>query len=351
VKTKFSILLLVVFSIQVSALNPTLPPSSNFDLSAWKLQTLDSNLAFNEILVPQLTNGYISDYFYTNSSDGSLVFRVPSNGTPTSGSTYPRVELRQLTGGSNWVLNDATEHYLTAQCKVIAVVEAKPQTIIGQIHGSNTVSEMLKLRWTGYKSGQCYVEARFKTNDSSMSEYGVTLASGLSLGDLIDYTITMKNGTVTCTVNGASCSQTYTPDIWTLTDAYYFKAGDYLQYNPNSVSPADPTVYFGQNQFYKLSLTRVFTDALNVSDIKLFSVSPNPTTDRLKISYELSSNSEVNIAMYNLNAELVKTLIPTQMLSANMYVETYDISSLPIGVYFVKLKTQSTVKVLKVLVN
>ena len=159
-KLRITILLTVVFCIKTFALNPLFPPGSNFDLSAWKLQTLDQSLLFTEVSANSLNTGYTSSFFYTDPTDGSIVCKVPSNGATTSGSSYPRVEFRQMTGGANWVLNDPTEHYLTAQCKVLAVAQAKPQTIIGQIHGSNTVSELLKLRWTGYLPKQCFLEAR-----------------------------------------------------------------------------------------------------------------------------------------------------------------------------------------------
>jgi hypothetical protein len=233
---------------------------------------------------------------------------------------------------------------------VLAVAQAKPQTIIGQIHGSNTVSEMIKLRWTGYKAGQCYIEARFKTNDAGMSEYGVTLANNLSLGDLITYTITMKNGIITCTVNGTTGSQTYTPDIWTLTDAYYFKAGDYLQYNPNSVSPPDPTVIYGQNQFYKLSLIKSTTEVSSISDINQFSVYPNPAKDKLQVSYQLSSTSNVSLEIFDWSGKLIKNLISNENQTTNNYIQTFDISDLSSGVYFAKLNTQTFSKTTKLLV-
>jgi hypothetical protein len=349
---KLYALIISVFFLNVNlfALNPLLPPGSNFDLSAWKLQTLDQNLLFTEISATSLQGGYTSSFFYTDPTDGSIVFKVPSNGGTTSGSSYPRVEFRQMTGGANWILNDPTEHYLTAQCKVLAVAQAKPQTIIGQIHGSNTVSEMIKLRWTGYKAGQCYIEARFKTNDAGMSEYGVTLANNLSLGDLITYTITMKNGIITCTVNGTTGSQTYTPDIWTLTDAYYFKAGDYLQYNPNSVSPPDPTVIYGQNQFYKLSLIKSTTEVSSISDINQFSVYPNPAKDKLQVSYQLSSTSNVSLEIFDWSGKLIKNLISNENQTTNNYIQTFDISDLSSGVYFAKLNTQTFSKTTKLLV-
>ena len=333
---------ILLLSFKLIALNPLLPPGSNFDLSAWKLQTLDQSLVFTEISATSLGTGYTSSFFYTDQTDGSIVCKVPSNGGTTSGSSYPRVEFRQMTGGANWVLNDPTEHYLTAQCKVLSVAQAKPQTIIGQIHGSNTVSEMIKLRWTGYQPKQCIVEARFKTNDANMSEYGVTLASGLSLGDLITYTITMKNGTVNCTVNGTTGSQTYTPDIWTLTDAYYFKAGNYLQYNPNSVSPPDPTVIYGQNQFYKLSLIKVTTDVQSVSELNDVNIYPNPAKDRIEI-YGSSIKSTINLQIFDLNGKLAKQINTSEN-------QKIDVSGLANGVYLAKINTSNGTKTVKLLV-
>lgn len=234
-------------------LNPLLPPGSNFDLSAWKIHTLDSNYKFIEVYSAQLAAGYTSEFFYTNPTDGSMVFKVPSNGQPTTTATYPRVELRQMTQGANWALADTTEHYLEAECKVITVASAKPQTIIGQIHGSDVISELLKLRWTGEQPHQCYIEAQFKTNDSNKTGYNVKLVSGLSLGDLISYIITMKAGTITVTVNGYSTSKTYTSTYFGTNDRYYLKAGNYLQY-----SSSNPSIY-GLVQFYKLSLKPTIT--------------------------------------------------------------------------------------------
>ena len=95
VKKKMHEIFLIFFFISSYAfaqLNSHVPPGSNFDLSAWKLQTLDDNLAFIEKTPVQLQAGHTSIYFYTDSVDGSMVFKVPCNGNTTSGSSYPRVE-------------------------------------------------------------------------------------------------------------------------------------------------------------------------------------------------------------------------------------------------------------------
>lgn len=247
---KLALLFLIINPQSFAQLNPSLPPSSNFDLSAWKLQTLDSNYKFIEFRPAQLTAGYTSEFFHTNPTDGSMVFRVPSNGQPTSTASCPRSELRQMTQGANWALADTTEHYLAAECKVITVASENPQTIIGQIHGSDKVSQILKLRWNGEQPHHCYIEAQFKTNNAIKKDSTVKLVTGLSLGDLISYVITMKAGTINVIINGYSISKTYTSNYFGTTDKYYFKAGNYLQYSSN-----DPSIY-GLVQFYKLSLKR-----------------------------------------------------------------------------------------------
>jgi len=338
----------IILSTSICAQNPSRPPGQNFDLSAWKLQTLDTGLNFTEIQPADLTNGYTSSFFYTSTNDGSIVCRVPSNGSTTNGSSYPRVEFRQISSGANWKLTDATEHYLTAQCKVIAVAQAKPQTIIGQIHGSETNSELLKIRWTGYLSGQCKIEARYELNDATQAEYGVTLASGLSLGDLINYTITMKNGTITCTVNGVSASQTYTTAFFGTTDAYYFKAGNYLQYNPQTVP--DPTVIYGQNQFYKLSLIKITTAVQTIGEINQFSVFSNPGTDRILINYELIKQSKVSLSIYDFSGRKVKSLISSENQSSGIYNQSFKISDLKCGIYLAQLNAENQLNTIKFIV-
>src|SRR5271169_5717251 len=79
------------------ALNPNLPPGSNFDLSHWKEQlptwqgvlTGTSGSSVDEVQPPQLVAGFTNTYFYTG-PDGSMVFWAPDDGASTSGSTHPR---------------------------------------------------------------------------------------------------------------------------------------------------------------------------------------------------------------------------------------------------------------------
>src|SRR5206468_4514274 len=106
------------------ALNPSLPPSGNFDLSHWKLTLpVDSNGTNTgtavEVQVSQMVAGYTNaSYFYT-ASDGAMLFWCPVDGATTSGSSYPRSELREMLNPSSTSVNwmGYGTHILSAQCK------------------------------------------------------------------------------------------------------------------------------------------------------------------------------------------------------------------------------------------
>jgi len=234
-------------SLSVAQLRTGVPPGSNFDLNSWKLQTLNDNRSFLEIKPVQLPI-HTSWFFYTDSTDGSMVFRTPINGKTTERTSHPRVELRQMSFGANWPLTDSTVHRLDAICRVVIVASDTPKTIIGQIHGNESKSQLLKLVWSGYKPGKCAVTVIFKTNDPEKKDKSSKLVTGLSLGEKINYTLTMKNGTITVIVNGISSSHKYTTEYYGTNDRYYFKAGNYIQCSGSDLN------IFGIVKFYQLSL-------------------------------------------------------------------------------------------------
>jgi poly(beta-D-mannuronate) lyase len=85
-------------------LDPNKPPSENFDLSTWKLNTPENNGSglSETISVSEINSGYEnSKYFYT-ATDGGMVFKCPVAGFKTSANTsYTRVELREMLRGTN----------------------------------------------------------------------------------------------------------------------------------------------------------------------------------------------------------------------------------------------------------
>jgi hypothetical protein len=353
VKSNTILFCFLLITVDLFSQDSSQPPGANFDLSAWKLQTLkEEDGSFFEVNTTSELSTHSSNFFYTDTWDGAMVFRVPSNGgTTSSGTSYPRIEFRQIQDGGNWKLSDTNEHFLTAKCKVIEVAQVKPKTVIGQIHGSESNSELLKLRWTGYKPGECFVEARFQTNDNVGSEYGVTLATGLSLGDMIDYTITMKQGLVTVTVNGHSATQTYTTQFYGTNDKYYFKAGNYIQWNDDIVSA--PPVIFGVNKFYKLTLhdDTLPTDITFSEKNNQFKIYPNPVNNFVTIESNLTGYGDVRIQIIDNNGIILKSKDLNIVRGDEKFRENIDLSELKSGVYHIRYIAGQKTEVRKLVIS
>src|ERR1700743_519753 len=111
------------------ALNPNVPPGSNFNMTYWELQlpigstgkpTTESSSA--------LQNGYENfSYFFTESGDGAMVMKDPGvNCVTTPNSQHCRTELREVnpsTGpAANWDPNGAPNRMYAT----LYVTEADP---------------------------------------------------------------------------------------------------------------------------------------------------------------------------------------------------------------------------------
>src|SRR5581483_1515537 len=242
--------LLCAFPLAALALNPSLPPSGNFDLTHWKLTLpVDSSggTSGTAVDIPTATldngftattsTGYNANYFYTSSADGAMVFFCPVNGATTSGSSFPRCELREVidpnNDNTNWDPGVGT-HLLDAQCKVTQQ-PSTGKTIIGQIHGfSGNAYPLIKLQ---FNNGT--VEALVKLDPSSDTDTHYTFAN-IGLNNLITYEIKAAGGTLTMTVNGGT--QTADIHLWN-GQSCYFKAGNYCQDNSGSGEAANVAFY------------------------------------------------------------------------------------------------------------
>jgi PKD repeat protein len=257
------------------ALDPSQPPSGNFDLSHWKLQlpTLNGVLtgtnasSVDEVKPSALTTGYTSAYFFTG-TDGSMVFWAPDNGAITSNSGHPRSELREeLIPGNddtNWTVYGT--HIMTAQCKVLRVPSDTQKVCIGQMHepnkkpdGSASVGneEMIMFDFGNKK---IYVNINLDGNaDSSFGQTFIS-GSGVATNSLINYTMSMSNGLLKILVNNVTNSWNllsgtnisgHVAQNWDLAsgNTLYFKAGDYNQ----TVNTCNCSTDGAQVAFYSLT--------------------------------------------------------------------------------------------------
>ena len=237
----------------VWALDPGQPPGGNFDLSHWYLGLpVDSSGGTNgtsaSILAATLTNGYTSEWFYTG-PDGAMTFWAWVVGATTSGSSYPRSELREQISPPNNSVNWYAygTHILDAQCKVLQVPSTK-DVCIGQIHGGYT-GQGLPLLLIHYIDGQ-QIQANIRTNATDPNAKTLKQFFGTSsLNTNISYVIKIENGLLRIVVNSITNSvNIFQTDPGWATNDMYFKAGDYCQDN------AGPTNEGARVAFYALSL-------------------------------------------------------------------------------------------------
>jgi len=286
-------------------LDPSLPPSGNFDLSYWKL-TRPNNTERDE---DALINGFTKEgEFYTDPNTGAMVFWCPNNGRTTGGSTYPRNELREMmrrgdtrisTQGinkNNWVFSSSTMVNQNAAGGVDGVMTATVtvdhvsltsdefrkvgRTIIGQIHASddepcrlyyrklpdNTKGSVYIAHEPTTGAEQWYNMIGDRSSDASDPE------DGIALGEKFSYEIKAIGNTLTVTImrDGKDdvVQEVDMTDSGFQDDWMYFKAGNY---NQNNAGNEDE---YAQVSFYALEVRHFAptppTEYLAPSDIPRF---------------------------------------------------------------------------------
>jgi predicted outer membrane repeat protein len=90
----------------------------------------------------------------------------------------------------------------------------------------------------------------------------------------------------------------------------------------------------------------------NANDKYNFDLScfPNPSRDYIVINYSILKNSYVTIAIYNINGQIVKTIVNDRKDKGN-YQLTYNINDLTPGNYFCKLTTNNSSVVQKIIIG
>jgi hypothetical protein len=196
------------------------PPGKILDLSVWKL-TLPLDTPHpgrpDEIVAPQLTTFIAPGIFQANDDATGVLFRAPCTGFTTSGSGYPRCELREMRPGgkdeSDWDTTDEAIHSLVAALAVTHLPAVKPHVVCAQIHDAK--DDIMMIRLEGKK---LFVE---RTGDKD-----VELDKNYQLGTLFNLKIEAGGGHVRVFYNDAQKLD------WAVARrGCYFKAGCYAQSN------------------------------------------------------------------------------------------------------------------------
>lgn len=213
-------------------------PAKVLDLTNWKL-TLPTGSAESptEIKQPQLATYLLDPWFVT--ANGGVRFRAAVNAPTTSGSSYPRSELREMTNNgkdkASWSATSGT-HTMTIDQAITATPLKKPHVVAGQIHDSG--DDVIVIRLEGK---HLFVDVGGDTAH--------TLDTNYNLGTRFQVKFEVSGGQTHIFYNGAK--------VYTLTKDYsgaYFKAGAYTQSNCSKEEVCSESNY-GEVIIYSLSVT------------------------------------------------------------------------------------------------
>lgn len=227
---------------------PSMAPSSRYpsqilNLKNWKITVpLGNSEHPTEIKQPSLARYKIDPWFVVVGD--AVRFRAPVNAVTTSGSNYPRSELREMI--NNGVTNASWSstvgrHVFSFTESITAVPTHKRQVVAGQIHDNNDDIMVIRLDYP-----HLYV------NVNGDNVY--TLNDTYILGTKFSITFDAHDGKTDVYYNGS------TSPVYTLTKKYsnsYFKVGAYTQ--SNCSKEIDPSLCkdgnYGEVMVYSTSVT------------------------------------------------------------------------------------------------
>ena len=218
------------------------PPAANrypgevLDLSNWYL-TLPTGEERDpdDVYQPNLTT-YLGSHFHLNGTGDGVVFTANAGGVTTSGSSYPRSELREMNGGqkAGWS-NRSDTHTLCVRQAITRLPQVKPHLVAAQIHDAD--DDVMLVRLEGQR-----LLVEYQDGDRE-----VVLDPAYRLGTPYDLTIVAAESRVQVYYNGRLGA-----DIPESGSGWYFKAGSYVQSNPDKGDDPDAV---GEVVVYSLQVT------------------------------------------------------------------------------------------------
>lgn len=187
---------------------------------------------------PELDSFSISPWFVPTADCTRVQFRAAVNGVTTSGSNYPRSELREMRGSSkaSWSSTSGT-HTMTIRQAVTHLPADKPHVVAGQIHDSSDDVSVFRLEGRNL----------YLTNGDD-SRYKL-ITSSYTLGTEFEAKFVVSGGSIKAYYNGALQAT-----IQRSFSGGYFKAGAYTQANCSNSSPCGTSNY-GQVLIRSLTVT------------------------------------------------------------------------------------------------
>ena len=214
-------------------------PADVLDLSDWYegLPIGDDGSPTN-IEQPELDGYGIDPWFTVTPGCDGVQFRAAVNGVTTSGSSYPRSELREMNGSehASWSSTSGT-HTMVINEAITHLPNDKPDVVAGQIHGSDDDISVFRLEGTSL-----YITDGDTTHHKLVDD-------AYQLGTPFEARFVVSDGTIKAYYNG-TLETTIAADF----DGGYFKAGAYTQANCDKSDPCSDGNY-GEVVIHSLTVT------------------------------------------------------------------------------------------------
>ncbi|MEJ2857572.1 MULTISPECIES: polysaccharide lyase family 7 protein [unclassified Saccharothrix] len=214
-------------------------PANVLDLRNWYIGLpIGQEESPTNVEQPALATYKIDPWFTTTPTCDAVQFRAPVNGVTTSGSSYPRSELREMNGTAKaaWSSTSGT-HTMVIDQAITALPKDKPHVVAGQIHDSSDDVSVFRL-----EGSSLYV-----TNGDTSHHKLVT--SNYVPGTRFQAKFVVSGGQIKAYYNGVlqtTISKSFSGG--------YFKAGGYTQANCTNSAPCSDTNY-GEVKIYGLTVT------------------------------------------------------------------------------------------------
>lgn len=206
------------------------------DLTNWSLTIPVGNPA--QIIKQPALNSYELDPWFVREGE-NLRFRANCGGGTTSGSSYPRCELREMKNGgrdpAKWSVKSGV-HKMSLELSIDVVPLVKPEVVFSQVHGGS--DDITVLKYDGKAGG-----IRYKVGDTTKS--GILMP--YTLGQRLKVDAIAKGGYIYWYLNGVQKAK-----VASSSTTAYWKCPTYVQSN---VERGDKPDAFGQCTLYSLEVS------------------------------------------------------------------------------------------------
>jgi hypothetical protein len=221
-------------------------PAQVLDLAAWKITLpVGASESPTEIEQPALATYAVDPWFLPTAGCTGTRFRAHTAGVTTSGSGYPRSELREMKSdgvtNASWSTASGTHRMFIDQA-ITAVPRGKKHVVAGQIHDADDDVIVIRLE---------YPKLFIDINGSD----GPTLDANYALGKRFTVELVASGGRIAIHYNGG-VAPAYV--LNRSASGCYFKAGAYTQSNCSTEADAGQscgTDNYGEVEIYDVRVT------------------------------------------------------------------------------------------------